>query len=95
MSGECEYCGEHCLDCKCKEAWENIPYDIRLRCTLHLFNAIVDLLDNPRSFRSFIYGSLGFKPQDYVPLYKAGGMAITNGFHDLNELYNRDDDEKD
>jgi hypothetical protein len=33
---------------------------------------------DPRSFRSLIYGGLGFGPEAYVPLYEAGGMNITN-----------------
>ena len=38
MSGECDDCGEHCLDCRCDEmgmSWINVneinpPYDVRI-----------------------------------------------------------------
>lgn len=82
MSGECLDCGEHTLECKCTK-WNDIPYEMRLCITRHVFVAITEVLDYSRSFRALIYNLLGFKPEDYEPLYRAGGMQITNAICDL------------
>lgn len=47
---------------------------------------VVEAMDIGPSFRSFIYGLMGFGPESYSKLYLAGGMAITNGINDSGEL---------
>ncbi len=54
------------------------PEDIRLAVTAQVFKAIVDNATQGGSFRSLIYGHLGFGPEAYLPLYEAGGMTINN-----------------
>lgn len=55
---------------------KDIDYATRLKITADVFRAIVD--NGGGSFRSLIYGQLKFDEDAYVPLYKAGGMTITN-----------------
>lgn len=45
----------------------------------HLDNAMIEI----GSYRYLIYDRMGFGPNAYQPLYEAGGMNLTNGFHDL------------
>lgn len=58
-----------------EEEWLTIPYEQRLRITEYIFSKITE---GPCSFRNLIYGRLHFNPDAYVPLYRAGGMHITN-----------------
>lgn len=56
------------------------PYETRLAVTAMVFQAVVEHAKEGGSFRYLIYDRLGFGPDAYVPLYAAGGMAISNEF---------------
>lgn len=52
--------------------------EIRLAETERVFSAICEVIEKGGSFRKLIYDYLDFPPSVYEPLYRAGGMAITN-----------------
>lgn len=68
----------------CGNCWRNAltldahAEQVRLDATCKAFEAIATNLREPGTFRYLIYDRLGFEPKDYEPLYKAGGMEITN-----------------
>lgn len=64
------------MDCP---QWRELTYHDRLCVTEFIFRQITN---SPGSFRKLIYDKLGFKGDAYVPLYKAGGMLITNSIFD-------------
>lgn len=37
------------------------------------------------TFRKLIYDRMGYDPEAYSPLYNAGGMDISNAFHDCHD----------
>jgi hypothetical protein len=87
MSGECEKCSEHCLECKCvsaREKWLSLPYEMRLFLAEYIFKAITQ--EPGCSFRRLIYNRLEFEPKSYADLYHAGGMLITNAMCDSDHL---------
>jgi len=43
-----------------------------------VFEKIVENADVKGSYRHLIYDCMGFGPEAYAPLYRAGGMFITN-----------------
>lgn len=47
-----------------------------------VFGKICENADINGSFRKLIYDTMGFCSGDYEALYLAGGMRITNAFHD-------------
>lgn len=51
-----------------------------------VFRHLCDHMDGEGTFRYLIYDRMGFSPEAYAPLYKAGGMAISNAFCELQEL---------
>lgn len=56
------------------------PYETRLAVAAWVMSHIVEHAEDGGSFRGLIYGRLGFGVDAYVPLYKAGGMTISNEF---------------
>jgi len=85
MSGECDKCSEHALECQCNiHPWFKLPHSDRLAIAEFFFQSITQ--EPTCSFRRFIYNRLGFTPQDYAPLYLAGGMIITNAMCDSEHL---------
>lgn len=52
---------------------------------LKTIKVVVDLIDNPCSFRKFLE-NLGLESKDYEDLYKVGGMHLTNLANELEEL---------
>lgn len=68
-----------------KTIWDCLSYKDKLELTEYIFKAITS--DGPGSFRKMIYGKLGFNGDAYVPLYRAGGMLISNALYtELMEL---------
>lgn len=59
---------------------EECPDETRLAVAAWVFKAIVDHAREGGTFRTLIYGRLGFGPDAYTPLYMAGGMDISNEF---------------
>ena len=55
-------------------------YGTRLAITAQVFEKIVEHAKDGGSFRYLIYERLGFGADAYLPLYKAGGMTISNEF---------------
>lgn len=51
-----------------------------------VFQKLVQHLDEGGSYRYLCYERLGFDESSYVPLYRAGGMALSNLMHDHNDL---------
>lgn len=43
-----------------------------------IFRAIAEHIHEPGTFRYLVYDRLGFGPRAYEPLYRAGGMKISN-----------------
>lgn len=70
-----------------EELVEKCDYDTKLAVTAWVFEKIMEHALEGGSFRYLIYGRLGFRPDAYVPLYKAGGMEISNEF----DLTQKDD----
>lgn len=63
------------------ELVEKCDYETKLAITAWVIKNIVEHAEaGGGSFRSLIYGKLGFKSDAYVPLYEAGGMTISNEF---------------
>lgn len=61
--------------------------EIRLDQTIKVFKAVqAQMEDGDSSFRNLIYGRLGFKHENYVDLYEAGGMKISNWCLDYKPL---------
>lgn len=54
------------------------PYETRLAITAWVFKHLVEHAADPGTFRYLIYDRLGFDVDAYVPLYRAGGMTISN-----------------
>lgn len=71
-------------------AWEDIPLEIRLAATAHVFRAVCEHARGGGTYRHLIYERLGFDLDAYGPLYEAGGMTISNDF-----VLGHGDDEKD
>lgn len=46
--------------------------------TAWVFQHLADNLMHSGSFRKVIYDRMGYGPEAYLPLYEAGGMALTN-----------------
>jgi hypothetical protein len=61
----------------------NCDPETKLAVTAWALSKVYEHGKNPGSFRSLIYGLMGFGLEAYVPLYYAGGLEITNEF-DLN-----------
>jgi hypothetical protein len=59
---------------------ENTDPRVKLAVTQWVLKNVVKHAEQGGSFRHFIYTSLGFGPEAYVPLYEAGGMTISNEF---------------
>ncbi len=57
----------------------------RLDIVAQTFKAIAQHLSEPGTFRYLIYDRLGFGPDAYEPLYKAGGLVISNACTELYE----------
>lgn len=75
-----------CIDCEVyNQAVQNKPDNrITIEQVAYIFDAITTNSKCDGTFRHLIYNILGFGPDAYEPLYKAGGMYITNG---LNKAY--------
>jgi len=52
---------------------------------------VADHLKEGGTFRYLIYDRMGYGPEAYLPLYEAGGMAISNAFCELKELRSAND----
>lgn len=67
-------------DDRCVQVVPNVgvPINERLDITCRAFKAIADHLKGGGTFRYLIYDRLRFGSEAYIPLYEAGGMAISN-----------------
>lgn len=54
--------------------------------TAWVIRHLCDHLKEGGSFRYLIYERMGYPPEAYGPLFKAGGMVLSNAFHELREL---------
>ncbi len=61
------------------------PYDTRLAVTAWAFRHLCAHAQEGGSFRHLIYGRLDFGLDAYATLYLAGGMTLSNLFHDARE----------
>lgn len=50
-----------------------------------VFDKLYQAINTPMTFRNLIYKAMGFGPEAYEPLFRAGGMTISNGLY---EIYN-------
>lgn len=74
-----------------KTVWDSLSYADKLAVTKYVFHVITS--GQPCSFRYMIYKKLGFDHDAYVPLYRAGGMVISNAlFTELENLGDSDGD---
>lgn len=53
-----------------------------------VFAHLNDHLDELGSFRYLVYDRMGYDEEAYIPLFSAGGMAITNAFYELKTIKN-------
>lgn len=60
------------------QIWEDTPYEVRLACACYVLNKVTSLIEGGGSFHYLIYDLLGFGPDAYIPLFKAGGLTISN-----------------
>ncbi len=63
MSGKCDKCNEHCVECKCKDPVKNITEMIE--------DAIDDLSKVPKDIREIIYWVATLENQQRVALVMA------------------------
>lgn len=62
-----------------------------LEHTAWVFEKICDHLFEGGTFRYLIYDRMGYGPEAYTPLYRAGGIAISNAFSELKDYYENDE----
>ena len=55
-----------------------------------VFAHLWEHMQDTGTFRYLIYNRMGFDKTAYYPLYTAGGMAISDGFAELEELVAKD-----
>lgn len=61
---------------------EACPYETKLAIATFVFSAIDKHMKEGGSFRYLIYDRLGFNADAYAPLFRAGGMDISNMSND-------------
>lgn len=68
-----------------------VEYDeaTKLRITAWVLSKLARMATEGGSFRTLIYGHLGFDESAYDPLFHAGGMDVTNALHDAAKVIAR------
>lgn len=98
MSGECDQCGEHTLECRCKEkhmniipnqlrqliAWARRYCDYRMTFAPHIFNELYDNLVqlNPILKEIDVYDEILFDHGKFWPYAQDGNYNEVTGHFD-------------
>ena len=62
-----------------------MPYMYKLAATVIVVEAVASLIKSPKSFRGLIYDLLSLDTDVYEPVFKVGGMKLTNLMCELSE----------